>query len=496
MGLKKIDRLVLNSMIPPFVVSFFVALFVLMMQFLWLWIDDIIGKGIDTLIILELLGYLLVYLVPTSIPIAILISGVMVFGNMAEHHELSALKSAGVSLLRSMRIAIIFSVFCGVLTYVSADFLVPIANLKYRTRLFDIKKQKPALNIGPGIFNYDFQGYTIYVKNKSENNRDIQDVLIYDYSSSSPYNVNMITAAEGEMFPSENNRYLVMKLYDGFQMQETQSRSKENNSEITQFVRSSFTTYTKKFDLSEFEVSRSEEDLFKSHQDMMNSAAIYKTIDTLTTELEDHELNLLKDFKRDLGFSIEEKPDSVRTAERLRNESHLIPHSEDIYILPMKVESPKTFIDNFSPEQAQKLFNLAIHKVQDTKTRVQIISGTTLFIKENIAKHYFSWHNKYSNGVICIVFLLIGASLGAIVRKGGYGYPLLIAIVFFMIFISLYTTYKKLAETLTSDPIFAAWAPVIYLIPVAIITLYMAQYDVRINFLKLKRLFLPFKKES
>jgi lipopolysaccharide export system permease protein len=495
MGLKKIDRLVLSSMIPPFVVSFFVALFVLMMQFLWLWIDDIIGKGIDILIILELLGYLLVYLVPTSIPIAVLISGVMVFGNMAEHHELSALKSAGVSLMRSMRIAIIFSLLCGVLTYVSADFLVPIANLKYRTRLFDIKKQKPALNISPGIFNYDFQGYTIYVKGKSSNNRDIQDVLIYDYSTSSPYNVNMITAAEGEMFPSENNRYLIMKLYNGFQIQETQARNKENT-EMTRFIRSSFSTYTKKFDLSEFEVSRSEEDLFKSHQDMMNSAAIYKTIDTLSKELEDHEINLFKDFRRDLAYGLSSKSDSAYTESRKRIDTNLNPHTDDIYILPIKDYNAEMFIDQFTSENIQKLFNLALHKVQDAKTRVQITSGTTLFIKENIAKHYFSWHNKYSNGAICIVFLLIGASLGAIVRKGGYGYPLLIAIVFFMIFISLFTTYKKLAETLTTPPIFAAWAPVIYLIPVAIVTLYMAQYDVRISFIKLKRLFLPFKKEA
>jgi lipopolysaccharide export system permease protein len=484
---KKLDVLVFSSLLPPFVASFFIALFVLMMQFLWLWIDDIIGKGIDILVILELLGYLLVHLIPLSIPIAILISSVMVFGNMAENHELSSFKSAGVSLFRMMRSAILFGVFCSAFAYISADYLVPVATLKYRTRLFDIKKQKPALNISPGIFNYDFQGYTIYVKDKAKNNRDLEGVVIYDYTTSSPYQVNMIAAKRGEMFPSENNRYLVMRLFDGHQVQESAIRGQNPDQEGVSFIRSSFDVFTKKFDLSEFEISRSEETLFETHQDMMNSMDLISMEDSLVRERVAYHDNVYKDFIREFRYTLPvSNPGDSAKFDPVNSEIATGDAVDLLYILPVGKEdqgkAPPGFIDMFSGQDRRKLLNFASLKIMDAKTRAQIAAGNDKTSRENIARNQYSRHTKYSNAVICLVFMLIGTSLGAIVRKGGYGYPLLISIIFFMIYISLNTTYKKLAETLHTDAVLAAWAPVIYLTPIGFLVLYLAQYDIRPSF--------------
>jgi lipopolysaccharide export system permease protein len=480
--IKKLDKLVFTSIMPPFVASFFIALFVLMMQFLWLWIDDIIGKGIDIFVIIELLGYLIVHLIPLSIPIAVLISSVMVFGNLAESHELSSFKSAGVSLLRIKRSALVFGLFCSVFAFISADYFVPVATLKYRTRLFDIKKQKPALNIAPGIFNYDFQGYTIYVKDKGKNNRDLSGVIIYDYSSSSPFMVNMIAAKSGEMYPAVNNRYLEMKLYDGFQMQEMSSPGNEPGQENVSFIRSSFEVYTKRFDLSEFEISRSEEGLFESHQDMMNAGTLLLMEDSIRQERQLYQQNVLKEYKREFRYTLDTitKKDSapVKNGPNLASSQELI---DLLYIVPLSQTSGIDFLDRFKSTDRRKLLNFTNVKILDARTRCQIAAGSDKVSMESIARNQYSRHTKYSNAIICLVFMIIGASLGAIVRKGGYGYPLLISIIFFMIFISLNTAYKKLAETLHTDAVIAAWAPVFWLSPIAVLVLYMAQFDIRFS---------------
>ena len=180
--MKRIDRLLITSFIPPFIVTFMIALFVLLMQIMWLYIDDIAGKGLGFFILIELIAYKSVSLIPMALPLAILISSVMVLGNLAERYELSSLKSAGVPLLRIMQplifvagAAVVFSFFC-------SNNLIPIANLKFGSRMYDIQRQKPALSLDEGIFNYDFTGYTIHIKEKEKDDRTIKDVLIYDHT--------------------------------------------------------------------------------------------------------------------------------------------------------------------------------------------------------------------------------------------------------------------------------------------------------------------------
>jgi lipopolysaccharide export system permease protein len=214
---KKIDKLLLTSFIGPFAVSFGIALFVLIMQFLWLYIDEIAGKGVSIFIMLELLGYMSVSTFPMALPIATLIASVMVVGNLAERYELSSMKSAGISLLRVMRSLIVVCVGLSIFSYITSDFLIPISNLKFKSRLFDIRKQKPALTLEKGIFNEDFRQFIIRIGEKESDGETIGEVMIEDQTNLGKLKFNQILADSGQMYTSPDKRFFVMNLFEGTQ---------------------------------------------------------------------------------------------------------------------------------------------------------------------------------------------------------------------------------------------------------------------------------------
>ncbi|MDH3650549.1 MAG: LptF/LptG family permease, partial [Saprospiraceae bacterium] len=178
--IKKIDKLLVREFIPPFIVAFSIAQLVLMMQFLWLYIDDIAGKGVGILLLTEMIYYMGLSLIPMSLPIAVLLASVMVYGSLAEKYELASLKTAGIPLMRTMRSSMVLAGLIAFSSFFCSNYVIPYANLKFRSRLYDIKKQKPALYLESGVFNDDFQGYSIRIGKKSADNRRIEDIMIDD----------------------------------------------------------------------------------------------------------------------------------------------------------------------------------------------------------------------------------------------------------------------------------------------------------------------------
>ncbi|HJW27939.1 MAG TPA: LptF/LptG family permease, partial [Saprospiraceae bacterium] len=290
-GLKKkwyeigfqVDRLLIGSFLPPFVMSFFIALFVLIMQFLWKFIDDIIGKGVGMLVIMELFFYKSVSLFPLALPIAILLAAVMVMGNLAERYELSSFKSAGVPLTRVLRPLIGTSMLIGLFSFYCSNTIIPLANLKYQSRLYDIRNQKPTLSIEPGVFNEDFRGYSIRVGKKLNDKQTIEDIMVYDDSPRSRGKLSVVTAKKGKMYVSKEDGAFVMTLYDGYQYTEADDDEKPD---ALPFMVSHFKEWTRRFDLSEFDMDRTEEDQFKSHYSMKSARQIAIEIDTLNEQIE------------------------------------------------------------------------------------------------------------------------------------------------------------------------------------------------------------------
>ena len=217
--IKKLDILILRSFIGPFIVTFFVTLFVLVMQFFWLYMDELIGKGLGTWMIVQLLFYMSTTMVPLALPLGILLASIMTFGNMGENFELVAIKSAGISLLRFMRPLLLFIILIGGLAFLFNNNVIPFANLKALSLLYDLRNSKPALNIRAGQFNKDIKDYSIRVGEKDNDGKTIRNVLIYDHTSGMG-NEKVVVAKEGEMIPSPDKQYLIFRLKDGWRYEE------------------------------------------------------------------------------------------------------------------------------------------------------------------------------------------------------------------------------------------------------------------------------------
>jgi lipopolysaccharide export system permease protein len=535
--MKKIDRLLITSFIPPFIVTFSIAMFVLVMQVLWLYIDDIAGKGLGFFLIIELLGYKCVSLVPLALPLGILISSVMVLGNMAEKYELSSFKSAGVPLSRIMKPLMIFGVSAVAFSFFTSNNLIPVANLKFGSRMYDIQKQKPALRLDAGVFNDDFEGYAIHIKQKSED-RFIKDVLIYDHSEASKGRLSQIVADNGEMYATEDGAYFFMKLNDGHQYMETEP-SISSGSRSYPFVRTNFDSWTKVFDLSEFDLNRTNEELFKSNRSMMTSQQLKVAADSISIKVSRREIGLSNQISNYFHFQEKDstflltaenqeiiEPDTSEVIDSLASISiadidtsagandTLLSEADRIQQDKIKEARKKTnrfggqpieqriesdlqeynsFIELFRKDRDRERL---IGKAKSTMRSIQAHSESAVRtldrMKESRVKHIYELHTKYSMAVVCFIFLFIGAPMGAIVRKGGFGYPILISIIFFMIFIVLTIFCRKIAETFVVPAAMAAWIPCAVLFPIGLLLTYKAMNDNKL--INADRYFLFFSK--
>ena len=249
LGIKKLDLLILRSFIGPFLVTFFIVLFVFVMQSFWLYMDELLGKGFNLLLIMELLFYWGCYLTPQALPLGILLASIMTFGNLGENYELVAIKSSGISLFRFMRPLTILMLILSVAAFLFNNYVIPVTNLKTFSLLYDMRNQKPALNIRPGIFNRDIDGYAIRVGQKDPDGQHISDIMIYDHTERRGNN-NVVAARSGRMYPSPDRRSLIFELRDGWRYEESNDKGDHEQ------TRMHFQQWNKVFDLSKFAFSR------------------------------------------------------------------------------------------------------------------------------------------------------------------------------------------------------------------------------------------------
>ena len=279
--MKKLHSLVLRSYIGPLLLTFCIAEFVLLMQFLWKYIDDLVGKGLDFITVAQLLFYASVTFVPMALPLAILLASLMTMGNLGENYELVAAKSSGISFRKIMMPLVFLSVFISGLAFYFSNQVLPVANLKMFSLLFDVTEQKPALNIQEGVFYKDIDGYVIKVGEKDRDGQTIHRVLIYDHSQFTEN--NSVTIAEsGTMVTSEDKRTLVFTLYNGTNY--TEPRNNRQSLTRRPLQRIHFKEEQIRFDLSSFAMNRTDEELFKEHYQMMNLKQLNKSVDSLRTD--------------------------------------------------------------------------------------------------------------------------------------------------------------------------------------------------------------------
>lgn len=486
--MKKIDRLLFRSFIGPFAVAFGIALFVLVMQFLWLYIDEIAGKGVSVLVLFELIGYLSISTFPMALPIAVLISSVMVLGNLAERYELSSMKSAGVSLLRVMRALIFCAAAIALFSYACSDFIIPISNLKFKSRLYDIRRQKPALTLEKGVFNEDFRQFVIRIGDKERDGETIKNVLIEDQSNVQKVKFSQILADSGQMFTTRDGRYFVMHLFDGNQYQEpTPSVNGEGPSQKYPFVRTHFESWTKVWDMKEFELNATDEDRFKSQRSMLSMKQLRQSIDSLNRGVDETRRNLVTDLTTSLKRQPVKPAPTKSVADSLAQSkvkligksaknkagAPVTPPAVDPFARLPKQEMTKplqeyaSFEETFRAADRPSLLREAHARTGTFKTTLETRNSQIENRRKEAAKTGYELYTKYSFALVCFIFLFIGAPMGAIIRKGGFGYPILVSIIFFVLFIMLTILCRKLSDRYIVTPFWAAMMPCLILVPLA-----------------------------
>jgi lipopolysaccharide export system permease protein len=527
--LKKIDKLIATSFIGPAILSYFIATFVLIMQFLWKYIDEILGKGLSILEILELIFYHAVTLIPMAVPITVLISSVMVYGDMAEKYELSSMKSAGVSLLRLLMPGFVIACFIGLFSLVASNFLKPASFYQFNKRFLAIRKAKSSLAIEEGIFNNAFNETVIRVNKIDSDKRGINDVLIYDHTENDKSLIQVTSAKSGEMYTAKEGKYFIMELDSGVNYQEMEKKSKlgSSKSEIP-FTRMYFDKWIVSFDMSVF----SEEGglLNLSRDQMMNSMQLLKSVDSFNTVIQDNnektanrianlftgeQTNTKDSTQSNPAITSANKADTIGVESRklmlqktlsqnkdnLSTKEKLFLQSQLSDLTNSKVPSPGAVVNKKLVKQKdsldlnkEKYFvntidsadfrDVIIRSISDlSRDRDELLTSNSTnkdFISQN-NKYLLRLNQQYSWAAVCILFLFIGAPLGSIIRKGGYGYPLLVAILFYMMFIISTIYGEKLVKTDSMGGIQAAWVSCMLLLPWAVILTYMALRDMGLN---------------
>jgi lipopolysaccharide export system permease protein len=435
--------------------------FVLIMQFLWKYIDDLVGKGLDYEIIFRLFFFASAAFVPLALPLAVLLSSIMTFGNLGEHFELTAMKASGISLLRFMRSLIIFVVFISAFAFYFSNNLLPKANLEFKVLLSDIRNQKPTLSLEERVFNRDIDGYTIWFWEKGEDGKSLYNLIVYDYSSNAAVE-NILLAEKGEMYQSDDDSTLVLKLYRGTSYREVPPEQSEN--EMFEHYKTSFEVWEKRFDLTQFDLRESNQDYYKELSKMLNVKQLQEKIDTFSMQLR----------KREEGVS-----GSVSPYYAFRS----LGPDEVIQIKPKK-DSSNPFlpaVELMAGMEPMKAADVTIRaKNKAIFMRDQIIKPTIDFKKmqvQRLADYQIEFHRRFTLSIACLILFFIGAPLGAITRKGGLGWPLFFSVIFFVVYHVSSMLGEKLAQQQALTPELGMWLSSAILLPIGAFLTIKAKND-------------------
>ena len=462
--IKKLDILVLRSFIGPFIATFFLTLFVLILQFFWLWIDDFVGKGIDTFTMLRLVLYLSATLVPLALPLAILLSSIMTFGNLGETFELVAIKSAGIGLLRFMLPLTVVATLLSGLAFMFNNYVIPVANLRMKTLHYDLVNKKPAFDLKEGVFYTTIPDYAIKVS-KKVHDTILQNVIIYE-TSTGPQD-NIVAAEKGIMRISADKRFLEFTLYNGWRYEERGNRYGNN----TDFIRLGFKEYKKVLDLSSLTLTRTNDSTYKDRYEMLSTRQLSKNVDSLDKSLLAFKERDQRELQGYLGFS-----------------KYFDTGWVDVKAPPIK-KGAKTFLD-LLPD------SLKVHKTDASPLGVKqkVLDETNAYAgyaknsiegpswdydgkRKELRLTLMTYHEKITMSIAVLVLFLIGAPLGSIVRKGGIGTPVVFAVVFFVIFFLLNNFGKKFVKEDVLQPAAGMWLATAVLLPIGFFLIYKALHD-------------------
>src|SRR5690554_3295 len=573
--MKKLDKLILGSFIGPFLLTFIVVDFILLTVNMLKYFDEIFGKGLAFGVYMELISYFVISISPMALPLAVLLSSLMTFGNLGEHFELTAIKSSGISLLRALLPIGVFVVGLSFLAFLSNNYLVPKVNLKTFSLLYDIRMKSPALDIKEGVFYNGIPNYSIKVNRKLDEVR-LFDILIYDHTSGTG-NINVITADSGRMEPFFNDRYMTLVLYNGNSYQEGAPQRGNLEKPVT-FSRTQFTENQMVFSLDAFEMSRTPEEQWSSNRSIKNISQLRSDLDSMDREhnqwiyynyvntgsvytyfARNRKIEAPPDVMRKKALHDSLQNIKVQEEYRARNDSmariasqeqlsHVSESSDSLSVVaPTSSEDTdvrsQTVTDKgtgmaladqdsmrdkikevlrdsvrekmisslsqnvaasrkesvtepeitLSVEQRNRLDSI-VNEGGFQSRAASIALNTARTLKNNFSTNFLrldgferesrrweiAWYQKYTQAFACVVMFMIGAPLGAIIKKGGLGMPVLFSIIFFIIYYMLTITGEKWAKEGITNALFGTVFSVTALLPFGLFFLRQARKDARL----------------
>ncbi|MCA8830199.1 LptF/LptG family permease [Hymenobacter pini] len=450
--MKKLDKLILKAFAGPFLLTFAVVEFIFLMQFMMKYMDDLVGKDLGFSVIAQLLFYFSVLIVPISLPLAVLLSSLMTYGSLGEHHELTAIKTAGISLTRILRPVMLFSLFLAGGAFWFNNTIVPMANLKAYSLLWDVRQQKLALDIREGVFYNGIPGYTIKVNKKLGENGDIlKGVMIYDHTQNRGGSA-VILADSGRMYTRFNGQYLGLELFHGRTYVEQPSAQ---GGAGASYIRQNFDRNLITLSLASFGLDRTKEDLFKTNKMMLDLGQLASYTDSLHNRVLLERRQLIPQLNPYYTFL---RLDTAGRTAIQRVEGWRVPEAE---LRPVS--------QNIAQQAANRARN------------VHSFLGTSAERLNNLAKETANYRietfRKYTQSAAILLMFLIGAPLGAIIKKGGIGVPILVSIVFFIIYYVISIMGEKYGREMVMPVGAGMWMSGAVLLPIGLFFLYQARHD-------------------
>jgi lipopolysaccharide export system permease protein len=462
---KKVDSFLLKSFIGPLIFTFFIVLIILLLQFLWMYVDELAGKGLDFKVLSELLYHFALTFVPTALPLGILLASLMTFGNMGEFSELSALKSSGISLQRIMLPLIILIGFISVVSFFFSNNVLPYSTDKARTLLWDIRRKKPDINIQAGTFYNGVPDFSIKITTKDPITNRLNGLIIYDHRQRRG-NYSVIVADSGYMRLTKDETGLIMTLYNGHGYTEMEEKNVNVNARKYPSRIDYFKEQTIVISLIGFDLQRSEDGLFKSSAAMLNISQLTFTIDSLNKKYKERVNIQFRDFKNIKLYTLRNMVSNVSDTNK-KNDSKKTARQFDT----------KALFDSLEMHEKKIVLAKAIEKLKDGTSVLVDKNDSQKYEIKNIKKYEVEWNKKLTMSFACLVFFFIGAPLGAIIRKGGLGTPAVISIFFFVVYYVISISGQKLVEELVVGTFAGMWAASYILLPVGIFLTYKATTD-------------------
>ena len=463
--MKLLHKFIIKSFLGPFFMTFFICIFILLMQFLWKYIDDLVGKGLDWTIVTELLMYASFSLVPLAFPLAMLLASIMTFGNLGENYELVAMKASGISLFRIMRPLFVVALILTSIAFYFSNNILPKANLKFYTLMFSVKQQKPEMVIKEGVFSNDMENYSIKVERKGKNNNMLYDVMIYDHSDNQG-NVSVSISDSGKMEITQDKKFMSITLYNGQNYTEG-TESRQSTAKRYPFRRESFQKEVINISMKDFEFNRIDEKRYAGASKMMNVSQLTSQGDSVFKEYKIQlwryltAFSYISDVNRQVSWLANPR-DSLRINPNIKPDSI--------------VDFDKT-IAALSTFEKAALYQRVISNVRSNSLALTQQFDEMYMRKKSLNSYAMEWHRKFTLSFACLIFFFIGAPLGAIIRKGGLGMPVVVSILMFIAYYILMITGEKFAREDAWSMVGGMWLASFVFLPLGIWLTYKAATD-------------------